>query len=141
MFIYLYKYRYGSVFKSHLFGCPTIVSCDLDLNTFILQNEETLFQSSYPKPVHDILGKLSMMLVSGDLHRKLRSVALTFINASKSSPNFLAYVDTFSLSFIHSWRSNTQLAFFKQAKQVYHPSSFFFYIINLHIDSIFGRLN
>ncbi|KAG6394627.1 hypothetical protein SASPL_145216 [Salvia splendens] len=111
--------RYGNVFKSHLFGCPTVVSCDIELNTFILQNEETLFRSSYPKPVHDILGKLSMMLVSGDLHKKLRSVALSFINASKSSPEFLSYVDTLSLSFIHSWRAHTtRLEFFKEAKKL-----------------------
>ncbi|XP_057767041.1 LOW QUALITY PROTEIN: cytochrome P450 724B1 [Salvia miltiorrhiza] len=110
--------RYGNVFKSHLFGSPTVVSCDIELNQFILQNEETLFRSSYPKPVHDILGKLSMMLVSGDLHKKLRSVALSFINASKSSPAFLSYVDTFSLSFVHSWRSKTRLHFFKEAKKL-----------------------
>ncbi|KAH6830492.1 cytochrome P450 [Perilla frutescens var. hirtella] len=110
--------RYGNVFKSHLFGSPTVVSCDIELNTFILQNEESLFQSSYPKPVLDILGKLSMMLVSGDLHKKLRSVALSFINTSKSSPVFLSYVDKLSLSFIHSWRSKTQIHFFKEAKQL-----------------------
>lgn len=118
------------MFKSHLFGSPTVVSCDIELNTFILQNEETLFQSSYPKPVHDILGKLSMMLVSGDLHKKLRSVALSFINASKSSPDFLSYVDSFSLSYIDSWRSKSQVEFFKEAKKVYVYDflfDFFFY--------------
>ncbi|KAG6424633.1 hypothetical protein SASPL_115051 [Salvia splendens] len=110
---------YGNIFRSHLFGSPTVVSCDLELNAFILQNEETLFGSSYPKPVHDILGKLSMMLVSGSLHKKLRSVALSFINASKSSPEFLSYVDSFSLSVIHSWTSlSTPLYFFKEAKKL-----------------------
>ncbi|XP_047949084.1 cytochrome P450 724B1-like [Salvia hispanica] len=110
---------YGNVFRSHLFGSPTVVSCDLELYAFILQNEETLFGSSYPKPVHDILGKLSMMLVSGSLHKKLRNVSLSFINASKSSPEFLSYVDSFSLSLIHSWTSlSTPLHFFKEAKKL-----------------------
>ncbi|KAI3474940.1 hypothetical protein Pfo_030251 [Paulownia fortunei] len=110
--------RYGSVFKSHLFGRPTIVSCDLELNMFILQNEERLFQSSYPKPVHDILGKLSMMLVSGELHKKLRSVAVSFINASKSRPDFLHYVDKLSVSYIDSWKAKSQVLFFKEAKEL-----------------------
>ncbi|KAL8475340.1 hypothetical protein ACS0TY_028138 [Phlomoides rotata] len=118
LFLQQHCSRYGSVFKSHLFGCPTIVSCDLDLNTFILQNEEALFQSSYPKPVHDILGKRSMMLVSGELHRKLRSVALGFINTSIKSPDFLGYVDKLSVSFIDSWRSKSQIVFFKRAKEL-----------------------
>ncbi|KAK4417831.1 cytochrome [Sesamum alatum] len=110
--------RFGNVFKSHLFCTPTIVSCDLELNAFVLHNEERLFQSSYPKPVHDILGNLSMMLVSGELHKKLRSVALSFINASKSRPDFLHDVEKLSVSFIDSWRSKNQVFFLKEAKQL-----------------------
>ncbi|XP_015163569.1 cytochrome P450 724B1-like [Solanum tuberosum] len=51
--------RYGKIFKSNIFGAPTIVSCDLELNTFVLQNEGKLFQSSYPKPF-----SFSMILMS-----------------------------------------------------------------------------
>ncbi|KAL6520195.1 hypothetical protein OROMI_032375 [Orobanche minor] len=110
--------KYGSIFKSHLFGRPTIVSCDLELNMFILQNEEKLFESSYPKPVHDILGRSSMMLVSGELHKKLRNVAVSFINASKSRPDFIHYVDNLCVSFINSWKTRTQVLFFKEAKEL-----------------------
>ncbi|XP_022869804.1 cytochrome P450 724B1-like [Olea europaea var. sylvestris] len=109
--------RYGKVFKSHLFGTPTIVSCDLELNIFILQNEERLFLSSYPKPVQDILGKLSMMHVSGELHKKLRSVAISFINVSKSRHEFLHYVEKLSLSLIGSWKEKKRILFFKEAKE------------------------
>ncbi|XP_073059835.1 cytochrome P450 724B1-like [Primulina eburnea] len=113
--------RYGRVFKSHLFGCPTIVSCDHELNMFVLQNEEKLFQSSYPKPVHDVLGKLSMMLVSGEFHKKIRSVAVGFINSScksRSANNFLGYLEKLTLSFIDSWKSKKEVLFFKEAKEL-----------------------
>ncbi|KAE8661690.1 CYP724B1 protein [Hibiscus syriacus] len=66
--------RYGRVFKSHLFGSPTLVSCDLELNTLILQTEEKLFHVSNPKAMHGILGKFSMIIVSGDIHKKLRNI-------------------------------------------------------------------
>lgn len=122
-------YRYGSIFKSHLFGRPTIVSCDLELNVFILQNEGKLFEPGYPKPVHDILGKLSMMLVSGELHKRLRSVALSFINVSISNPEFFRGVERLSLSFIDSWRGKKQVLFFKEAKQV--PTLINGYILKL----------
>ncbi|RVW78614.1 Cytochrome P450 724B1 [Vitis vinifera] len=65
-------FRYGKVFKSHLFGHRTIVSCDHELNMFILQNEEKLFQSSYPQALHGILGRNSLILVSGDVHKKAK---------------------------------------------------------------------
>jgi len=111
-------HRYGKVFKSHLFGSPTIVSCDHELNTFVLQNEERLFQASYPKPMHGILGKYSLLVVSGDLHKKLRSVAVNFVTASKSSSEFHRCVDRLSVSMLESWKGRQQVAFCKEAKMV-----------------------
>ncbi|KAL3723053.1 hypothetical protein ACJRO7_035267 [Eucalyptus globulus] len=108
--------RYGKVFKSHLFGSPTIVSCDHELNTFVLQNEERLFQASYPKPMHGILGKYSLLVVSGDLHKKLRSVAVNFVTASKSSSEFHRCVERLSVSMLESWKGREQVAFCKEAK-------------------------
>ncbi|XP_027152711.1 cytochrome P450 724B1 [Coffea eugenioides] len=109
--------RYGRVFKSHLFGNPTIVSCDLELNTFILQNEGKLFASSYPKSVQSILGKLSMLLVSGEQHRKIRSTAVSHIGTSKSRPDFLRYIDKLSSSLMESWKERKRVPFFKEAKE------------------------
>lgn len=113
-----YFCRYGKVFKSHLFGSPTIVSCDLELNMFILQNEDKLFQASYPKSIHGIVGKHSLLTVSGNLHRKLRSIAVSFISVSKSSPDFLDLVQKLSISMMESWNGCEQVSFFEQAKAV-----------------------
>ncbi|KAJ7974689.1 Cytochrome P450 family protein [Quillaja saponaria] len=109
--------RYGKVFKSHLFGSPTIVSCDHELNMFILQNEGKLFPVDYPKPMHQILGKFSLLLVSGDLHKKLRNTIISFIRASKSEPKFLHCVENLSLSTIESWGGRKEVAFYKEAKR------------------------
>ncbi|GMN42631.1 hypothetical protein TIFTF001_011847 [Ficus carica] len=83
---------------------------------FILQNEEKLFQASYPKAMHGILGKYSLILVSGDLHRKLRNVVVSFVNSSKSSPKFLHCVEELSITMMESWNGLDQVAFFSQAK-------------------------
>ncbi|XP_041006406.1 cytochrome P450 724B1-like [Juglans microcarpa x Juglans regia] len=108
--------RYGRIFKSHLFGSPTIVSCDHELNMFILQNEEKLFQASYPKPMHDILGKHSLLIVSGDIHKKIRSFAVSFVGMSKSSPEFLHSVETLTISMMDSWKNCKAVSFYKEAK-------------------------
>ncbi|KAL3526111.1 hypothetical protein ACH5RR_014483 [Cinchona calisaya] len=110
--------RYGRVFKSHLFEKPTIVSCDLELNIFILQNEGKLFSSSYPKSVVDILGKLSMLLVSGEQHRKIRSTAVSHIGTSKSRPDFLRYIDHLSRSLMESWKERKRLTLYVMLKNL-----------------------
>lgn len=47
-FLQEHCFRYERVFKSHLFGGPTIVSCDYELNIFVILNEEKLFQATIP---------------------------------------------------------------------------------------------
>lgn len=113
-------FRYGKVFKSHLFGSPTIVSCDFEFNMYILQNEGTLFPVDYPKVMHNILGKFSLLLVKGDLHRKLRSTIISFVSATKHESNFLHCVEMLALSRINSWIPiSKQVAFYEEAKRVW----------------------
>uniref|UniRef100_A0A1S4AA91 Cytochrome P450 724B1-like n=1 Tax=Nicotiana tabacum TaxID=4097 RepID=A0A1S4AA91_TOBAC len=81
--------KYGKVFKSYLFGSPTIVSCDLEFNTFVLQNEGRLFQSSYPKPVRDILGKHSLILFSFNL------MLMNVLNMEPGEPLALQLLEDF----------------------------------------------
>ncbi|KAJ0113604.1 hypothetical protein Patl1_02881 [Pistacia atlantica] len=90
-FIQKHCSRYGKVFKSHLFGSPAIVSCDPELNLFILQNEEKLFQANYPKAL--------------------------FITASKSAPLFFLLVEKLTVSMMDSWKDRKEIAFCKEAKK------------------------
>ncbi|WCJ27935.1 Cytochrome P450 724B1 [Euphorbia peplus] len=110
--------RYGKVFKSHLFGSPTIVSCDYELNMYILQNEEKLFPASYPKAMKGILGSLSVLMVSGELHRKLRGIVVNFNAISKSNPTFLHSLEKLSISMMDSWKDCKEIEFHKHAKKL-----------------------
>ncbi|GAB4825347.1 hypothetical protein Ancab_008219 [Ancistrocladus abbreviatus] len=109
--------RYGKVFKSHLFLSPTVVSCDQELNYFILQNEDKLFQCSYPKPIHGILGQKSMLVAVGDTHKRLRNVALSLVNTIKSKPDFLIDIDTTVIQLLDSWKGKHQVIFCEEARK------------------------
>ncbi|GMG98853.1 hypothetical protein Nepgr_000693 [Nepenthes gracilis] len=110
--------RYGRVFKSHLFFSPTVVSCDQELNYFILQNEDKLFQCSYPKPIHGILGNKSMLVAVGDTHKRLRNVALSLVNTIKANPDFLDDIDTTAIQVLCSWKDKRQVIFCEEARKV-----------------------
>ncbi|XP_050204654.1 cytochrome P450 724B1 isoform X2 [Mercurialis annua] len=109
--------RYGKVFKSHLFFSPTVVSCDQELNYFILQNEGKLFECSYPKPIHGILGNVSMLVAVGDTHKRLRNVALSLVNITKSKPEFLNDIETTAIQFLKSWKDKKQVMFCEEARK------------------------
>ena len=121
--------RYGRVFKSHLFCTPTVVSCDQDLNHFILQNEERLFQCSYPRPIHGILGKSSMLVVLGEDHKRLRNLALALVTSTKLKPSYLGDIEKIALHVVGSWRhakddgsgsGRVVVAFCEEARKVRH---------------------
>ncbi|XXG49450.1 hypothetical protein AAC387_Pa02g3635 [Persea americana] len=109
--------RYGKVLRSHLFGSPTIISCDHELNAFVLQNEDRLFQCSYPKPIHGILGKLSMLVVVGDAHKRLRSIALGLTNTWKSKTGILHDIDRQVISTVESWKKRERIIFCEEARK------------------------
>ncbi|KAL6650876.1 hypothetical protein ACP70R_009801 [Stipagrostis hirtigluma subsp. patula] len=110
--------RYGRVFKSHLFCTPTVVSCDQELNHFILQNEERLFQCSYPRPIHGILGKSSMLVVLGEDHKRLRNLALALVTSTKLKPSYLGDIEKIALHVVGSWRhGKSRVTFCEEARK------------------------
>lgn len=125
----IWDFRYGKVFKSHLFFAPTVVSCDQDLNYFILQNEGKLFQCSYPKPIHGILGNVSMLVAVGDTHKRLRNVALSLVSITKSKPEFLNDIERIAIQILNSWKDKQQVMFCEEARKVL----FLYYLLVIFI--------
>lgn len=110
------------MFKSHLFCTPTVVSCDQELNHFILQNEERLFQCSYPRPIHGILGKSSMLVVLGEDHKRLRNLALALVTSTKLKPSYLGDIERIALHIVGSWHGKGgSITFCEEARKVGHP--------------------
>ncbi|CAI0454723.1 unnamed protein product [Linum tenue] len=85
---------------------------------FILQNEGKLFQASYPKAMQGILGQYSLLIVSGEHHRKLRGITVSFSAMSKSSPVFHSRIEKLAFSMLESWRGRREIAFLEEMKKV-----------------------
>lgn len=106
------------MFKSHLFFTPTIVSCDQELNHFILQNEGKLFQASFPRTFYGILGKYSVALAVGDAHKRLRGFFLSLVTPLKANPQFLNDLESFAIQILDSWKHKKQVRFCEEARKV-----------------------
>lgn len=123
------------MFKSHLFLSPTIVSCDQELNYFILQNEGKLFECSYPKPIHGILGKSSMLVAVGDTHKRLRNVAVSLVTITKAKPEFLSDIEATTIGILQSWKDKSQVIFCEEARKVF--LSYIFSWISIYFSLFF----
>lgn len=118
--------RYGSVFKSHILGCPTVVSMDPDLNRYILLNEKKGLVPGYPQSMIDILGKSNIAAVHGPLHRVMRDAFLAIFNPNVMRENVFPKIDAFMSSHLSNWfgkiidiQQNTkEMAFLSAMKQL-----------------------
>ncbi|GMN29478.1 hypothetical protein TIFTF001_002448 [Ficus carica] len=122
--------RYGKIYKSNLFGERTIVSADAGLNRFILQNEGRLFECSYPRSIGGILGKWSMLVLVGDMHRDMRSISLNFLSHSRLKTHLVREVENHTLLVLNSWQPNSVFSAQDEAKK------FTFNLMAKHIMSL-----
>ncbi|KAJ4969131.1 hypothetical protein NE237_015832 [Protea cynaroides] len=73
--------RYGKVFKSHIFGNPTIISTDAEVSRFILQSDAKVFVPFYPSSLTELMGKSSILLINGSLQRRVHGLIGSFIKS------------------------------------------------------------
>ncbi|KAJ7971111.1 Cytochrome P450 [Quillaja saponaria] len=118
--------RYGSFFKSHILGCPTIVSMDPELNRYILMNEAKGLVPGYPQSMLDILGKCNIAAVHGSTHKYMRGALLALISPTMIRVQLLPKIDDFMRTHLSNWDKNIiniqektkEMAFLSALKQI-----------------------
>ncbi|GLT51461.1 hypothetical protein SLA2020_248750 [Shorea laevis] len=108
--------RYGPIFTTHVFGEPTVFSADPETNRFILQNEGKLFECSYPGSISNLLGKHSLLLMKGSLHKRMHSLTMSFANSSIIRDHLLVDIDRLVLLNMDSWTDRIFLM--EEAKKI-----------------------
>ena len=99
--------RFGSVFKSHILGSPTIVSMDPELNRYILLNEGKGLVPGYPQSTLDILGKSNIAAVRGSDHKRIRGSFLSLVNPSMLKDRLLPRIDKYMILHLNKLDSKT----------------------------------
>ncbi|KAE8685925.1 Cytochrome P450 85A1 [Hibiscus syriacus] len=118
--------RYGSLFKSHILGCPTVVSMDPELNRYILMNEAKGLVPGYPQSMLDILGKCNIAAVHGGTHKQMRGALLALISPTMIRQQLLPKIDGYMRDFLGNWDNKViniqdktkEMAFLSSLKQI-----------------------
>lgn len=110
--------RYGSFFKSHILGCPTIVSMDPEVNRYILMNEAKGLVPGYPQSMLDILGKCNIAAVHGTSHKHMRGALLSLVSPTMIRDQLLPKIDRFMRSHLAHWDDGSIIDLQDKTKQV-----------------------
>ncbi|GER53510.1 cytochrome P450 family protein [Striga asiatica] len=112
------RQMYGDVFKSHLFGSPTIVSTDAEVNRVILQSDSTKFVPSYPKSLMELMGKTSILVVNGALQRRIHGLIGNFLKSPFLKAQITADMQKYVTQSMENWREDCLVYIQDEAKNI-----------------------
>ncbi|PSS07356.1 3-epi-6-deoxocathasterone 23-monooxygenase [Actinidia chinensis var. chinensis] len=112
------RHLYGKVFKSHLFGSPTIVSTDAEVSKFVLQTDGKVFVPSYPKSLTELMGKSSILLINGSLQRRVHGLIGAFFKSPQLKAQITGDMHKYVQESMGNWREDHPIYIQDQAKNI-----------------------
>ncbi|THU52421.1 hypothetical protein C4D60_Mb10t03820 [Musa balbisiana] len=111
-------HRYGKVFRSHLFGSPTIVSTDAEVSRCILQSDARTFVPWYPKSLTELMGKSSILLINGNLQRRVHGLIGAFFKSSDLKAQITRDMQSYVQESMINWQDDQLIRIQDETKKV-----------------------
>ncbi|XWS12060.1 hypothetical protein CRYUN_Cryun37aG0058100 [Craigia yunnanensis] len=109
---------YGKVFKSHIFGTPTIVSTDAEVSRFVLQSDAKAFVPFYPKSLTELMGKSSILLINGSLQRKIHGLIGSFFKSPHLKDQITRDMQNYVQQSMDIWRDDQPIFIQDETKNI-----------------------
>ncbi|KAE8735982.1 putative Anthranilate N-benzoyltransferase protein [Hibiscus syriacus] len=87
-------HRYGrtGIYKTSLFGNPSVIVCGPELSRKILLDDER-FEAGYPSSLMKLLGTKSLLGAANSEHRRLRKLLVAPINGHEALSMYIGYIE------------------------------------------------
>ncbi|CAN6973599.1 unnamed protein product [Brassica oleracea var. botrytis] len=85
--------RYGPLFRTSILGVNTVISTDMDVNLDILRHENEYFNLSYPDGLVKPLGKESMFLKTGNIHKHIKKICMRLLGSENLKRKIIKDMD------------------------------------------------
>ncbi|MGF1495284.1 MAG: cytochrome P450 [Elainellaceae cyanobacterium] len=107
--------RYGDVFKTRLFGKPTIFVRGAAANEFVFANENRYFQVSWPQSTSALLGSLSLALQHGGVHQSRRKLlAQAFL--PRALDGYIPAMTAITRQYLTRWEKMATLTWYPELR-------------------------
>ncbi|XP_075091891.1 cytochrome P450 87A3-like [Nicotiana tabacum] len=95
--------RYGGLFKTSILGQPVVISTDPEINYYVFQQENNLFQCWYTKSASDLLGEQGLNVHGGAVHKYLRNLVLSLVGQQCLKGNLMSEIDLITRKHLDRW--------------------------------------
>ncbi|CAN6585223.1 unnamed protein product [Malus baccata var. baccata] len=116
-FINAKRAKYGDgvgMYRTHLFGSPTIIACFPGINKFVLQDETFILDW----PNVDIVGASSIVAVHGKSHTRIKSYIVSLVNRPDALRRINQLVQPGMVAALELWALKGRVKGYDEAKKV-----------------------
>ncbi|OVA17831.1 Cytochrome P450 [Macleaya cordata] len=108
--------RYGSIFKTHILGCPCVMISNPEAVKVVLVSRANLFKPTYPRSKEMMIGPEAIFFHHGDYHSRLKKLFQTsFLPcAIKGS---ISDIEHIVLKFLPSWENTSTINTLEEMKK------------------------
>ncbi|MBW4614583.1 MAG: cytochrome P450 [Desmonostoc vinosum HA7617-LM4] len=113
------RYRkYGSIFKTHLIGRPTVVMVGPKAVDFVLSSHMDYFswREGWPNNFKILLGE-SLFLQDGEEHRKNRRLMMPALHGAALA-NYVSTMEDITCTYLKKWENKQEFTWHKEFKQL-----------------------
>ncbi|XP_042515267.1 cytochrome P450 90D2-like [Macadamia integrifolia] len=109
---------YGNVFKSHIFGNPTIISTDAEVSRFVLQSDAKSFVPSYPRSLTELMGNSSILRINGSLQRRVHGLIGAFFKSPHLKAQITQDMQKYLQESMDTWKDNQLIYIQDETKNI-----------------------
>jgi cytochrome P450 len=108
--------QYGSIFKTHLFGRPTVIMMGAEANRFLFANENKYFIVAWPLSTRILLGQGSLSMQLGDIHKSRRKI-LSQAFQPRALAGYATTMEDFTHRYLHKWEQKSTLIWYPELRK------------------------
>jgi cytochrome P450 len=107
--------KYGNVYKTSIFGSPTVMMIGSSANTFLFRNENKYVVSSWPKSTRVLLGKKSLAVNNGSFHTSRRKLLYDAF-APRALASYIPTMEQITNKYLEKWSEMGKLTWYPELR-------------------------
>ena len=107
--------KYGKIYRTNIFGSPTIMMIGSEANTFLFRNENQYVASAWPKSTRILLGKESLAVNNGSFHTSRRKLLYQAFQP-RALMSYIPTMERISDRYLEKWAEMGTLTWYPELR-------------------------
>ena len=107
--------KYGSIFKTHIFGNPAAFVLGSEANSFLFANENKYFVVSWPYSTKVLLGPASLSVQTGNFHKDRRKLLYQAFQP-RALVSYIPAMASITASYLEKWERIGTLTWYPELR-------------------------